>query len=66
MVVKASLEWRGSASFDDQVRIAVSPDRLGNKSFDLRQPQRLIRAIMPLAANKAKTTEDENRILGCD
>ena len=36
MVVKATLEWQGSASFDDEIRIAVSPDRLGNKSFNLR------------------------------
>jgi acyl-CoA thioester hydrolase len=36
MVVKAVLEWRGPASFDDEVKIAVAPSRLGNKSFDLR------------------------------
>jgi acyl-CoA thioester hydrolase len=36
MVVKAVLEWRGSATFDDKVEIEVRPDRLGTKSFDLR------------------------------
>src|SRR5450631_2762319 len=36
MVVKAVLEWKGPASFDDFVRIHVRPERLGNKSFDLR------------------------------
>jgi acyl-CoA thioester hydrolase len=36
MVVKAVLEWKGPATFDDVVTIEVRPDRLGNKSFDLR------------------------------
>jgi len=36
MIVKAVLEWRGSATFDDQVSITVRPERIGNKSFDLR------------------------------
>lgn len=36
MVVKASLEWQGPAGFEDDVRIAVRPDRLGTKSFDIR------------------------------
>jgi len=36
MVVKAVLEWQGSATFDDEVRIAVRPERIGNKSYDLR------------------------------
>jgi acyl-CoA thioester hydrolase len=36
MVVKAVLEWKGPAGFDEEVRIAVRPDRLGTKSFDLR------------------------------
>jgi acyl-CoA thioester hydrolase len=36
MVVKAVLEWKGPAGFDDEVRIDVRPDRIGNKSFDLR------------------------------
>lgn len=36
MVVKAALEWKGPAGFDQEVRIAVRPDRVGNKSFDLR------------------------------
>jgi len=36
MVVKAVIEWRGSAMFDDLVQIEVRPHRVGNKSFDLR------------------------------
>jgi len=36
MVVKATLEWKGAATFDDVVRIAVSTHRIGNKSFELR------------------------------
>lgn len=36
MVVKAVLEWRGPAGFDDQVDIAVEPVRFGTSSFDLR------------------------------
>ncbi len=36
MVVKAVLEWKGPAGFDEEIRIAVRPDRLGTKSFDLR------------------------------
>jgi acyl-CoA thioester hydrolase len=36
MVVKAVIEWHSSATFDDLVQIEVRPDRLGNKSFDLR------------------------------
>ncbi|MFY9587721.1 MAG: thioesterase family protein [Actinomycetota bacterium] len=36
MVVKAVLEWRGPAGFDDNVSIAVSADRIGTKSFDMR------------------------------
>ena len=36
MVVKAVLEWKGPAGFDDEIRIVVQPDRVGNKSFDLR------------------------------
>jgi acyl-CoA thioester hydrolase len=35
MVVKATLEWKGSATFDEVVRIAVSTHRIGNKSFEL-------------------------------
>jgi acyl-CoA thioester hydrolase len=34
--VKAVLEWKGPAGFDEEVRIAVRPDRLGTRSFDLR------------------------------
>src|SRR5258708_7777882 len=36
MVVKAVLEWKSPATFDDVVRIEVTADRIGNKSFDLR------------------------------
>ncbi|MGH2795874.1 MAG: acyl-CoA thioesterase, partial [Actinomycetota bacterium] len=36
MVVKATLGWKGPAGFDDEVLIDVRPDRIGNKSFDLR------------------------------
>ena len=36
MLVKALLEWRGSARFDDWVDVAVAPTRIGNASFDLR------------------------------
>lgn len=35
MLVKATLEWKGPAGFDDLVRIAVRPTRLGGASFDL-------------------------------
>jgi acyl-CoA thioester hydrolase len=36
MLVKAVVEWSGSAAFDEWVDIAVTPTRLGTKSFDLR------------------------------
>lgn len=36
MLVKAVLEWQGSAGFDDPVDITVEPIRLGRSSFDLR------------------------------
>jgi acyl-CoA thioester hydrolase len=36
MVVKAVLEWKGPAGFDQPVEIAVQPDRIGTKSFELR------------------------------
>ena len=36
MLVKAVLEWRGPAGFDDVVDIAVETARLGNASFDVR------------------------------
>lgn len=36
MVVKATLEWKSPATFDDVVRIEVTTDRIGTKSFDLR------------------------------
>jgi acyl-CoA thioester hydrolase len=35
MLVKAELEWQGSARFDEWVDIAVRPARLGTTSFDL-------------------------------
>jgi acyl-CoA thioester hydrolase len=35
MLVKAVVEWQGSAGFDDVVDITVTPTRLGTKSFDL-------------------------------
>jgi acyl-CoA thioester hydrolase len=35
MLVKAVVEWQGSAGFDDIVDVAVRPTRLGTKSFDL-------------------------------
>lgn len=41
MVVKAALEWKGPAGFDDFVEIEVRPDRLGNASFDLRYVARV-------------------------
>jgi acyl-CoA thioester hydrolase len=35
MLVKAVVEWQGSAGFDEVVDITVTPTRLGTKSFDL-------------------------------
>jgi acyl-CoA thioester hydrolase len=35
MVVKAVVEWQGPAGFDECVAIAVTPGRIGTKSFDL-------------------------------
>jgi acyl-CoA thioester hydrolase len=35
MVVKAVVEWQGPAGFDERVAIAVTPGRIGTKSFDL-------------------------------
>ena len=35
MLVRAALEWKGSARFDEWIDIAVAPVRLGTKSFDL-------------------------------
>jgi acyl-CoA thioester hydrolase len=34
-VVRATLEWKGPARFDDEVVIAIRPTRIGTKSFDL-------------------------------
>ena len=36
MLVRAELEWKGSARFDEWIDIDVAPVRLGTKSFDLR------------------------------
>jgi acyl-CoA thioester hydrolase len=36
MLVRAEVEWSGSARFDEWVEIEVVPVRLGTKSFDLR------------------------------
>lgn len=35
MLVKAVVEWRGPAGFDDVVDVEVVPTRLGTSSFDL-------------------------------
>jgi acyl-CoA thioester hydrolase len=35
MLVKATLEWQGPAHFDEWIDIAVVPQRIGTKSFDL-------------------------------
>lgn len=35
MLVKAVLEWSGPATFDQWIEIAVTPSRLGTKSFDV-------------------------------
>ena len=35
MLVRAELEWKGSARFDEWIDIDVEPVRLGTKSFDL-------------------------------
>ena len=36
MLVKAVIEWQGSARFDEWVEVDVAPVRIGTKSFDLR------------------------------
>lgn len=36
MVVRAVLDWKGSARFGETVAIDVRPERIGNASFDLR------------------------------
>jgi acyl-CoA thioester hydrolase len=35
MLVRAELQWKGPARFDDWVEIEVAPARIGTKSFDL-------------------------------
>jgi acyl-CoA thioester hydrolase len=41
MLVKAVVEWEGSARFDEWIDIAVQPVRLGTKSFDLSYDARV-------------------------
>jgi acyl-CoA thioester hydrolase len=41
MLVKATIEWSGSARFDQWVEIEVVTARLGTKSFDLRYTARV-------------------------
>lgn len=41
MLVKAVLDWKGPAGFDDVVEIEVRPDRVGNASFDFRYTARV-------------------------
>ncbi len=36
MLVRAVVDWKGSARFDEWIDIDVAPVRLGTKSFDLR------------------------------
>ena len=36
MLVRAELDWKGSARFDEWIDIEVAPVRLGTKSFDLQ------------------------------
>ena len=36
MLVRAEIEWKGPARFDEWIEIEVAPVRLGTKSFDLR------------------------------
>ena len=36
MLVRAELEWKGPARFDEWIEIEVATVRLGTKSFDLR------------------------------
>jgi acyl-CoA thioester hydrolase len=36
ILVHAVIDWKGPAGFDDVIRIAVRPVRLGTSSFDLR------------------------------
>ena len=41
MLVKAVLEWKGSAGFDEVVEIDVVPARIGNSSFELSYAARV-------------------------
>jgi acyl-CoA thioester hydrolase len=36
MLVRAVVEWQGSARFDEWIDVEVTPVRIGTKSFDLR------------------------------
>jgi acyl-CoA thioester hydrolase len=36
MLVRAVVEWQGSARFDEWIDVDVAPARLGTKSFDLQ------------------------------
>jgi acyl-CoA thioester hydrolase len=40
-LVKAVVEWRGPAGFDDRMDITVKPARLGTSSFDLHFDARI-------------------------
>jgi acyl-CoA thioester hydrolase len=62
MLVAAQLSWKGSAGFDDEVRIAVSPTRLGNSSFDLTyvarvNDQEVVTAVITYVSVKPGTKE---------
>jgi acyl-CoA thioester hydrolase len=35
MLVRSTIDWQGSAGFDDDVAVEVVPTRLGTASFDL-------------------------------
>jgi acyl-CoA thioester hydrolase len=41
MLVRAVVDWKGSARFDDWIDIDVAPVRLGTKSFDLHYTARV-------------------------
>ena len=35
MLVHAQMDWRGAAGYRDEVRVSVTPSRLGGSSFDV-------------------------------
>jgi acyl-CoA thioester hydrolase len=41
MLVRAVVDWKGSARFDEWIDIEVAPVRLGTKSFDMRYTARV-------------------------